>query len=96
MSEKRGIPKHVPLCFQQWMKMGFEWVEVLDGYIRIATTEYDKPGTIVILLDGFGAVRAYHIGEEGEEYAVEFTAEMGKALYDTWRWANVGFLKHNN
>ena len=40
--------------------MGFEWVEVLDGYIRIATTEYDKPGTIVILLDGFGAIRAYH------------------------------------
>ena len=76
--------------------MGFEWVEVLDGYIRIANTEYDKPGTIVILLDGFGAFRAYHIGEEGEQYAVEFTAEMGKALYDTWRWANVGFLKDNN
>ena len=91
MADNQKELSQIPPCFKAWMSLGFEWVDVMEGYIRISDTEFDQPHSIVILLDGFGAIRSYIIGDKGEQYAFELTAEMGKAIYMTWKWAKVDF-----
>lgn len=95
--KKAPIPHHV----NAWWTAGFEFIEIMDGgYIRVSDTETDKPGSRVILIDGFGAFRAYIIGDGSEEYpdfggqyTLEFTESMTKALIATWKYSQVEFLK---
>lgn len=92
MANQQKEQSQIPPCFKYWMSLGFEWIDIMEGYIRISDTEFDKPKSVVILLDGFGAIRSYIIGDKGEQYAFELTAEMGRAIYRTWKWAQVDFV----
>lgn len=83
-----------PLYVKIWRKIDFPYVDIEDGYVRVSNMEYDVVGATVIYFDGSGAFKAYYIQDDKEnEVAIEFTPEMSKALYKTWKWLRLDWVK---
>lgn len=95
MSENRELKSfHI---FKKWSKIGFYHAEVMEGYLRISDHELDIPGAKIILIDSVGNFKGYTLYEnhDGElvEVALEFSEDMSYALYNTWKWLKVEWVK---
>ena len=55
--------KTEPQYVKEWRKLGFDYVDIEDGYVRVSDTEYDIVGATIIYFDErlFSMIaRAYH------------------------------------
>lgn len=83
-----------PQYVKEWRKLGFYYIDIENGYVRVSDMEYDVAGATVIYFDGSGAFKAYYIQDDKEnEVAVEFFPEMSKALYKTWKWLMIDWVR---